>query len=803
MATLGRSAAEFSRLLDGCDRIASGSALKMISAERPTGDEPASTGRLDSWKEIAAYLRRSVRSARRWEKEEGLPVHRHLHSKRDSVYAFRAELDEWWTQRGAKVAEQNGEEDEAPAPPEAEPLPVVTDVEPAERSEETATAPLRPRRRAGLIGIGFALAVLVVGGVAWLTSRNGSHSGTAGTLAAAPPARDWVLVAKLENRTGEKLLDGTLDYALQRELSNSHQFSVVSGERINDALRLMRKPPDTPIDSVTAREVCLRDGGIRALVTGRMERLGNRYVLSAEILEPKKGASVAGFSEESTGVEGSLGAVRRMSDRIRATLGETPVPNEREQAALEKVTTANLKALQLYSEADLMMRHGDYQAAAEELLRQAVTEDPAFASAWIHLAWTIRNQERPLAEFQPPAETAMRLADTTTERERYFIRGSYYEMVGQREKAIAAYEALLELYPDHSWAANNVCHLYDWQFNKRDNAKAVEIEARTADSRPNDLYWNYQAAMTALFFTPDPAREKRFMGRASRLITPTIMASSSEAALFVELQPFTASWLTEEIKTANREVVRVAGILDSLDSGPRDRLAQSIAVAYMTLGRLEAAAQTCDRIEDSGLRNAMLAQVAFCKGDDVDLANRLKAGAGSQALAPGDPFLFLQARAGITQDAERVLKEAGDGPPSPGTLGNLGRHAVRGEIALAEGRLGDAARELEREWEVDGQVAVVPSSFYLSRESLATILVEQGNIPRAIEVLERRPERCTAAGSASGAFWLRNRFQLAELYRRVGRVKDAHAVEAELTRLLALADPDHPILAGLERLSRS
>ena len=51
--------------------------------------------RLDSWKEIAAYARRGVRTVRRWEREEGLPVHRHLHRKLSSVYAFRSEIDAW------------------------------------------------------------------------------------------------------------------------------------------------------------------------------------------------------------------------------------------------------------------------------------------------------------------------------------------------------------------------------------------------------------------------------------------------------------------------------------------------------------------------------------------------------------------------------------------------------------------------------------------------------------------------------------------------------------------------------------
>jgi hypothetical protein len=51
--------------------------------------------RLESWKQIAAYLDRHVTTVRRWEKQESLPVHRHAHSKLDSVYAHSAELDAW------------------------------------------------------------------------------------------------------------------------------------------------------------------------------------------------------------------------------------------------------------------------------------------------------------------------------------------------------------------------------------------------------------------------------------------------------------------------------------------------------------------------------------------------------------------------------------------------------------------------------------------------------------------------------------------------------------------------------------
>src|SRR3974390_2700151 len=50
---------------------------------------------LESWKEIGAYLQRNAVTVRRWEKEEGLPVHRHSHKSRSSVYAYPSEIEAW------------------------------------------------------------------------------------------------------------------------------------------------------------------------------------------------------------------------------------------------------------------------------------------------------------------------------------------------------------------------------------------------------------------------------------------------------------------------------------------------------------------------------------------------------------------------------------------------------------------------------------------------------------------------------------------------------------------------------------
>src|SRR5688572_31154828 len=60
--------------------------------------------RLESWKEIACYLGRDIRTVYRWETDEGLPVYRHLHKKRGTVYAYRSELGVWRTSRGSLQA---------------------------------------------------------------------------------------------------------------------------------------------------------------------------------------------------------------------------------------------------------------------------------------------------------------------------------------------------------------------------------------------------------------------------------------------------------------------------------------------------------------------------------------------------------------------------------------------------------------------------------------------------------------------------------------------------------------------------
>ena len=108
--------------------------------------------RLDSWKEIAAHLGRSVRTVQRWERQEGLPVHRLQHEKLGSVYAFASELDAWWEERRVGLETAGSE---APVEAEAE---VACGSRRCPRPRTPVRPPSRPRSSSpwgrGLVRLG-------------------------------------------------------------------------------------------------------------------------------------------------------------------------------------------------------------------------------------------------------------------------------------------------------------------------------------------------------------------------------------------------------------------------------------------------------------------------------------------------------------------------------------------------------------------------------------------------------------------------------------------------------------------------
>ncbi len=116
----------------------------------PSGPED----RLDSWKEIASYLKRGVRTVQRWEHIAGLPVHRLGQDRQSSVFAYKSELDAWWAGHSQTVAP--GASEIGAAPP-GEP--------------EIGAAPAARRRRPLWAAALILLAAACVGVARWEVLR--------------------------------------------------------------------------------------------------------------------------------------------------------------------------------------------------------------------------------------------------------------------------------------------------------------------------------------------------------------------------------------------------------------------------------------------------------------------------------------------------------------------------------------------------------------------------------------------------------------------------------------------------------
>ena len=232
----------------------------LAQPSRSSGD------RLDSWKEIAAYLRRDVTTVQRWEKREGMPVHRHRHDRAGSVYAFRSQLDAWSNSRAAVASEprhdrQAGDEPDradggevARADQAAEPLPAPT-------TDPSISARAGRRRAAAWLSAGAVLliaATLLIRQLSPGELSAGNPLGGASFVAvtnfggleqAAALSRDGRFAAFLSNH------DGRMDVWLTQVGSGRfHNLTHgAAGELVNSAVRTLGFSPDGSLVTFWAR----------------------------------------------------------------------------------------------------------------------------------------------------------------------------------------------------------------------------------------------------------------------------------------------------------------------------------------------------------------------------------------------------------------------------------------------------------------------------------------------------------------------------------------------------------------------
>jgi tetratricopeptide (TPR) repeat protein len=219
-------------------------------------------------------------------------------------------------------------------------------------------------------------------------------------------------------------------------------------------------------------------------------------VLSARLVAAETGQILWADRQSADDPTAIIPAIDRLSKRLRERIGES-LKTIRSNEPLETVTTSSLESLQKYSQALRVLEEGDVETGIT-LLEEAVALDTTFAMAYRKLGIAIGRRGRDVARRTEAYTKAFEYRDRLTDRERYTTIGSYYYSVADdRERAIAAYRALLDLHPDDLTGLNNLALLYAAQ---RDYEQAVELTWRTVELDPVFVlgYTNtahYQAAL--------------------------------------------------------------------------------------------------------------------------------------------------------------------------------------------------------------------------------------------------------------------------------------------------------------------
>jgi Tol biopolymer transport system component len=202
--------------------------------------------RLDSWKEIAEYLSRDVTTVQRWEKREGMPIHRHVHDRMGSVYSSRTELDAWIRSRNLRATQETRSTVVVLAEPPAQSSDVAT-----ETPTGVPTATSRTGWRLILPLVATAAVLTVVAGL-WVqrterfwrnplaNARFGTLTDFGGLEQAAAISHDGNFVAFLSDR------DGPMDvWVTQVGSGEFHNLTHGSAPDIaNPSLRTLAFSPD-------------------------------------------------------------------------------------------------------------------------------------------------------------------------------------------------------------------------------------------------------------------------------------------------------------------------------------------------------------------------------------------------------------------------------------------------------------------------------------------------------------------------------------------------------------------------------
>jgi len=390
--------------------------LEATLPPKPSAD--AQGRRLESWKEIAAYLGRDVTTVRRWEKREGLPVHRIQHSKLGSVYAYATELDAWRDQRAPEAA---------------------TDAQDARAASEGFRSWARARKRAVLAALALAAGLLWLVHE-WTTRQPASASGGIRSLAVLP----------LENFSGnpaqDYLSDGMTEALISR-LSSIHALRVISRTSTMHFKGTRKSVP------AIAKEL-----NVDAVIEGSVVRSGDKIRISVQLIradtdehfwsetyDREFGDALVLESEVAQAIAWRVRATVTGPERARLVAARQVLPEVYESYLRGMFTDS-------YDQGEVKKSIAHFE--------QAINKDPAFAPAYIGLASAYYELGTPGIGGAPPSEVRPKVISATRKAleldpavpEAHALLAAVYQEQWQWSEAQAEYKLALELNPNDAGA---------------------------------------------------------------------------------------------------------------------------------------------------------------------------------------------------------------------------------------------------------------------------------------------------------------------------------------------------------------
>lgn len=603
--------------------------------------------------------------------------------------------------------------------------------------------------------------------------------------------RDWVVVADVENQTGDTLFDKSLRTALVVSLEQSQHANVVPRTRMSATLQRMGKTADTPVTEPIGREICVREK-VRGLIAPAIGKVGERYSLTARIVDPATGESVRSYIETADTADDVLPALGSIAEKIRHDLGESLASIQTSNRSLPAVTTSSLEALGMFEDGAALWTRRRYDEAIQMYL-SALKIDPDFAMvhAALGTAYYSHIYNNP-TQGKVHLERALQLSNRTTDREARIIQIEYEGALGHDDRARSLFELYLRMYPD------DVARRYNYAGALRvhgDYEQAIAQYREVLRLNPSDAgaYINLATSYAASEHTQE--------------------ALDAYAKAF-ELQP---TWITSGnlnheygfIWVRAGDVARAEAIfLRGIAADNKPLSTRSLALLDMYRGRCRTAAE---RLHDAILLNRSQKAPLSESRNELFLAMTLEArgdAAGSRraldrardAFVQTKGQVWLAARIGVEYARRHMLAQAEAmlartrAESEPTSREHSGQaHWVEGEIVFTRG---DHARAIDLLLVADKE-AHSP----LSVASLARAYRLDGQVEKAIAAHEALLALFDGSlgWEAQGA-WLDAHYWLATLYQRTGDTKKALGILDDLLARWKDADPDLPMLERAQRL---